>query len=210
MRELVSRLISLVDAYRMVLRPACTERPAFVDEISPQHFRFPKSMGATEAEMQAAEAARKTLWNAFLQQRIRLRGHLEGNLPADIDPLEMRQGGIKIFEGILEVYGERGRTLRTYHNVHCYEDEIKELLPSHSTRRGRKARIDWDAIELALSHKVERCGFPSSDNDEPDWRMQADAERWAAQLLQDREETVGESWLREKVSGMLARIKAGN
>ena len=40
--------------------------------------------------------------------------------------------------------------------------------------------------------------------------MQADAERWAAQLLQDREETVGESWLREKVSGMLARIKAGN
>jgi formamidopyrimidine-DNA glycosylase len=61
-------------------------------------------MGATEAEMQAAEAARKTLWNAFLQQRIRLRGHLEGNLPADIDPLEMRQGGIKIFEGILEVF----------------------------------------------------------------------------------------------------------
>jgi len=70
-------------------------------------------MGATEAEMQAAEAARKTLWNAFLQQRIRLRGHLEGNLPADIDPLEMRQGGIKIFEGILEVYAAARFALTT-------------------------------------------------------------------------------------------------
>jgi hypothetical protein len=167
-------------------------------------------MGATEAEMQAADAARKTLCNAFLQQRIRLRGHLEDGPPADIDPLEMRQGGIKIFECILEVYGERGRTLRTYHNVHCYENEIKELLPKHSTRRGRRSRIDWEVIELALRHEVEHRGFPSSDNDDPDWRMQADAERWVAQLLQDREETIGESWLREKVSAMLALIKAGN
>ena len=84
------------------------------------------------------------------------------------------------------------------------------MAPPKGHGRGRRPRIDWDVIELALSQEIKTRGFPDDDNDDPKWRCLADVERWAVELLKDRKERVEESWLRVKVSGMLNRIKAGN
>lgn len=82
--------------------------------------------------------------------------------------------------------------------------------PAKEPRRkpGPRSKVDWETVFDALKIEcTDRGGVPSEDNDNPKWRKLADAERWVAQLLQDRGERVEESWLREKVKEMLARIE---
>jgi hypothetical protein len=89
------------------------------------------------------------------------------------------------------------------------QEEAREQ-PTSVSRRGRRPRADWDAVELAFLEVIKTRGLPDDDNIDPNWRRQADAESWVGQLLEDRGEPIGESWLREKVREILARIKAGN
>jgi hypothetical protein len=82
--------------------------------------------------------------------------------------------------------------------------------PQTQSRRGRHPRADWEVVELALGQEIDKRGFPNDNNDDPKWRCQADVERWTGHFLVDRQERVGESRIREKVSEMLKRIKAAN
>jgi hypothetical protein len=83
--------------------------------------------------------------------------------------------------------------------------------PTSVSRRGRRPRADWEAVEIALRDHIKTHDFPNDDNVDLDWRCQADVERWVAQLLDVRNEPIGESRLREKVREILVRIKkAGN
>ncbi|WGS02213.1 hypothetical protein MTX26_15910 [Bradyrhizobium sp. ISRA443] len=77
-------------------------------------------------------------------------------------------------------------------------------------RRGRRSTADWDAVELALREEIRKRGFPNLENDDPAWRLQADVETWAAELLEQRKEPIKESRVREKIAEMLKRIEAGN
>ncbi len=91
-------------------------------------------------------------------------------------------------------------------------DEFIKSLPSITTpgRRGRPAAADWDAFGLALRKQIEERGLPSEDNDYSDWRRQNHVEEWAADFLADRQEKVGESTIRARVSALLSQIEAGN
>jgi hypothetical protein len=75
----------------------------------------------------AAESAYEVIRSAVKEQRIRLYGRLDPSLPADIDPTEIEWNGVHLFDHTVEVY-DRGKTLRTYRNVHCYEAEVEGLL----------------------------------------------------------------------------------
>jgi hypothetical protein len=96
------------------------------------------------------------------------------------------------------------------------EEDLADWLSRNHARanppspRGRRAKADWDAVGLALQQEVLRRGFPSEDNDDPTWRRKADAERWVTELLEQRNEPLGEARIREKVTELLKRIEAGN
>lgn len=77
-------------------------------------------------------------------------------------------------------------------------------------RRGAKAKADWEAVGLALRDEVKRRGAPGPDNDDPKWRSQADVERWTADFLDHRQESVAESTIRDRIRKTLQEIEAGN
>jgi hypothetical protein len=142
-------------------------------------------------------------------QTLRAFGRLGSSLPADIHPTEVVTQGIDVFAGTIEVY-DRGVTLRTYRHVHCYEHEIKTISEIGPSKRvGRRPKADWDAVEDALHLQMKSRGMIGLDND-ADWQIKADVERWVSTLLEARNEIVEESTVREHVTKMLARIEAGN
>jgi hypothetical protein len=209
------KMIPLADAFRLVLRAKYPQRPALADEIQNYHyFRYAlidKSTGLrADPEVQVADDAREALLDAIASQSIRLRGRLDNALPNDIDPTEVARNGIDVFDNALEVYepstrSSRFRMLRTYRNVHCYEGEIKTILNAagdSSKRTGRRPAADWPVIADALRLEVDRRGMIGPDND-ADWRIQADVEKWVSTLLQDRNETAAESTVRDRVRKML-------
>jgi hypothetical protein len=210
------KLIPLVDAFRAILGAMWPKRPALADEIqSILFFHYAPKDRSTgrrlDPEAQAADDALASLRDAVVAQRIRLFGRLGDGLPHDIHPTEVEWNGIHVFDGTIEVYGERGRTLRTYRHVHCYEHEVKAILTTgRSNRVGARPRADWDTVEAALRLEVKTRGMIGPDNDDPKWRMKADVERWVSALLEARNEVVGESTVRGRVSEMLNSIEAGN
>ncbi|MET4493485.1 hypothetical protein [Bradyrhizobium sp. LA7.1] len=75
---------------------------------------------------------------------------------------------------------------------------------------GRRAKADWEVVDLALREEIKTRGFPDKDNEDPHWRRQADVEDWVRELLKQRREPIKESRRREKVAELLKAIKAGN
>jgi len=125
--------IKLADAFRAILRAGWLQRPGLADEIqSIKYFHWApidKSKGRrSDPEAQAADEAFAVMRDAIVNQRIRLFGRLGDNLPDDVDPTEVAWNGVHVFDGTIEVYGERGRTLRTYRHVHCYESDVAALI----------------------------------------------------------------------------------
>lgn len=217
---MAEKMITLTEAFRVLLRAGYPQRPALADKIqSHLYFHYApidKSTGRrVDAEAQAADDALALLRGAIVSQSIRLRGRLGDNLPADIDPTEVTGNGISVFNNALEVYQPSTnispfRMLRTYLNVHCYEHEIKSILNIGLPKRvGQRPKADWDAVETALRIEIKSRGMIGPDND-PDWQRKADVERWVSKILDERHEGVGESTVRDRVSRMLESIEAGN
>jgi hypothetical protein len=209
--------ITLTEAFRVILRATYLQRPALADEIqSNQYFHcipINRDTGSRDhPEAQAASDALDMLKNAIVGKRVRVCGRLGGNLPAEINPMEMAEvdgPDIKVFDGTIEIH-EHGRTLRTYQNVHCYEHEIKAILNIGLPKRvGARPKADWDAVETALRLEIKSRGMIGPDND-TGWQIKGDVERWVSSLLEARNEVVGESTVRNRVSRMLESIEAGN
>jgi hypothetical protein len=155
--------ITLADAFRAILRAMWPQRPALVDEIqSSRYFHDARwchcRLRRIDLEAQAADDALAVLRDAIVSQSIRLRGWLGDNLPADIEHMEVAWNGIHVFDNTLEVYGERGRTLRTYRNVHCYAADIATLIGAAEN----DAAVDDGArpgIQTTVQAKAESaCG----------------------------------------------------
>ena len=53
-------------------------------------------------------------------------------------------------------------------------------------RRGRRPAFPWDACKKEAMRKLEDDGAPTSESGDPEWRSQADFERWISQWMLDR------------------------
>jgi len=102
-----------------------------------------------------------------------------------------------------------GHIVRVY--VQVSAQLLRRLLPeAPKGKRGRKPSANWEVIDDLLRSEIEKKGFPDRENP-PGWQCQADVERWAAGILDDRRESAVTSTIRSHVSEMLARIReAGN
>ena len=217
---MAEKLITLADSFRAVLRATHSQRPALAGEIQSKFYfhyaPFDKSTGRrVDPEVQAADDALAILKDAIVSQSVRLHGRVGDHFPGNIDPTEVTHNGISVFENTLEVYepsteSSPFRMLRTYRNVHCYEHEIKSILKIGLPKRvGRRPKADWDAVETALRLEIKSRGMIGPDND-ADWQRKADVERWVSKILDERQEGVEESTVRDRVSRMLESIEAGN
>jgi hypothetical protein len=125
------RLIPLTEAFRAVVRAWYPVRPALADEI--QSVRYFHSawchcrLRRLNPEVQIADEAMAALIDGIMSGAVRLRAILGDNQPDDIEPMEVAWNGIHVFDNTMEVYGEGGRTLRTYRNVRCYAADIAAL-----------------------------------------------------------------------------------
>jgi hypothetical protein len=63
---------------------------------------------------------------------------------------------------------------------------------------GRPPAADWAALKDTLRREIEQVGFPSRDH-EPEWRTQADVERWIAARTGEYEP--GKTALRDNTNG---------
>ena len=104
-------------------------------------------------------------------------------------------------------------------SLNSFVDKLEKVAPAAQagalegigkSRRGRRPKADWDAVGMALQEEIKRRGRPDEDNADPAWRRQADVEQWAAELLEQRNEPIKESRLREKVAYLLRGVEAGN
>jgi hypothetical protein len=89
--------------------------------------------------------------------------------------------------------------------------EVKAIATTERSpkRVGRRPAADWDVVRDALRLEIDRRGMIGPDND-ADWRIQADVERFVSAILEERNEAVAESTVRDRVSNMLKSIEAGN
>jgi hypothetical protein len=199
------KLLSLLEAFRVVLRNCYPQRPALADEICNKAW-FWYLDGKPTAEVKVADVAHSALLTAIREQRLHLRGYPFGkNEPVDIDPIEAALANVDVFECVLKVYD-----VRSYSRVHCYEEDVRALLGRPRSRRGRRPGADWDAVGIVLREKIKICGMPTEDNDDQDWRKQADAEGLVAEVLDQRGESKAESTVRKNVTRILKEIEAGN
>jgi hypothetical protein len=153
---MAEKMITLTEAFRVLLRAGYPQRPALADEIqSYRYFHsapFDKETGRRiDPEAQAADEALAKLKDAVISESVRLRARLGDNTPNDIEPMEVVWNGVHVFDNTLEVY-ERGRTLRTYRNVHCYAAEIDALIsPAQAgqpRRLTKKSAVDYVAAYI--------------------------------------------------------------
>jgi hypothetical protein len=187
------KMILLVEAFRMGLRAKHPQRPGLADEIQDHRHFWWNEKGAGPSEKQAADDAREALLDAIASQSIRLHGRLPNALPDDINPTEVVRQGINIFDNTLEVYEPSTRSspfriLRTYRNVHCYEDEIRNLATTPSLGGSGPPLSKGEAAEKAAdylpvgdapaSHQVAPFMRPSGVQTNKQAQMKSEAIAW--------------------------------
>jgi hypothetical protein len=149
------KLLPLPKAFRVILRDGYPPRPALADEIQSRHWFMYVTDKPTE-EVTAAKFASNVIYSAIRDQRLRLKGCLGRDEPADIDPIEITRGRLDVLDGTLKVY-DGAATLRTYTHLHCYEDEISDLLggstAEHATDQPPAAQIDAAQAEKPTKYR---------------------------------------------------------
>jgi hypothetical protein len=134
----MSKWIEPAEAFRVLLRARHPEHAAVADEImSYRWFYYWRSLEVPEDVYQAVDAVLKELQQHIREGRIRLRGELDGNLPADIDEIDCKRArDLCVFAmrshnaGDLPIYreGHGLKTDRVYHRVHCNADDLAKLV----------------------------------------------------------------------------------
>ena len=123
------RTVTLVEAYRRILRAIYPERPALADEIQSydwDHFGGVQWWFGTHLTSDEVIAVNKAFGLLDeLVEGIRLRGApFSPSEPlGDIDPADVRGSKLDVFAGKLRVF-EGNRHIKTYYRVHCYEIDV--------------------------------------------------------------------------------------
>jgi hypothetical protein len=183
-RRTKSGTITLVEAFRRLLRALYPQRPALADEIiSIRWFHTPtwngmpeeEHNGVPEEEHKAACAALEKL-NAERQAgRIHLQGSLDGAPPANIPPIDAAAprasldpaavagfsdfADFKVFDGTLEIH-RKGIPQRTYRQVHALADDVdaivREIAGESTVDQGDSITLDEaaDAAHIAMEDLV--------------------------------------------------------
>ena len=140
------RTVTLVEAFRRILRAIYPDRPALADEI--QSYAWPlfdpnrrcvdpdlsgpflrgeeRAGEGRDDEVKAFNEAHRRLGEFVRQEhgKFRLRGALHPSKPLeDIDPADVRDSKLDVFAGRLRVF-DGNKHIKTYYRVHCYEIDM--------------------------------------------------------------------------------------
>jgi hypothetical protein len=74
-----------------------------------------------------------------------------------------------------------------------------------STKRGRKPKADWEAIEEAFAARVLLDGYPDARNVKG-WSQQSDVEEWISGLVEREGVSLAESTLRRRAKEFMTRV----
>ncbi len=201
-----------LDAFRIILRAIYPQRPELADEIKEiRWFHYPKRHGVTAEESTAAWAALSAIKENVREHKIRLRGILKANdAPHDIDPIDIAEGELDIWEQTLEVSTKGVEKL--YRQIHCVADDVRRLAKSVagesiSKSRGRPPAADWNGIiRKELFVRLNYLGPPSADDENPKWRTQADAERAVAEICESKGYNPVESVVRDHTRRLISEF----
>jgi hypothetical protein len=135
-RTVFPRTVTLVEAFRMILRAIYPARPALADEVESFWWNDCKRLPAEDA---AVNKARELLKEQVARAKFRLRGVLDPHKPLEnIDPADAKVGMLDIFAGELRVF-LHNKVVRTYRQVRCYETDVDRCVAElHSKTKPRK------------------------------------------------------------------------
>jgi hypothetical protein len=120
--------ITLVEAFRVIVRASYPERPELADEVTHIHwFHHWASLGVPTREHAAAEVALETLRETVRNGKVRLRGVFNPtDPPADIDPIDAATGELRLFEAALVFYATGGlRVVKRYASLRCLAADVR-------------------------------------------------------------------------------------
>jgi nucleoid DNA-binding protein len=144
------RTVTLVEAFRRILRAQYPERPGLADEIKSYAWLYfdpnrrvvdpyyvdvggerfwrgeVRPGEGREDEVKAFKDAHRWLEEFVRQEhgKFRLRGVLDPRKPLDdIDPADVRDSRPHVFDGKLRVF-DGNKHVKTYYRVHCYEIDV--------------------------------------------------------------------------------------
>jgi hypothetical protein len=150
---------SLAEAFRALLRERYPQQPELADDVtSGDWFRWPTMRHNWPPEaIAAAKSAHAEILATIRDRRPPLRGFNERGEPADIDPLDVATGRIKIFENAIEVALD-GKKMRTWRRVELCDATI---VPPTGELLGRVSRHRRFATDAALAQRAVK-GINSS------------------------------------------------
>jgi len=144
------RTVTLVEAFRRILRAMYSKRPGLADEIKAYNWLWfdpnrrcvepdlvnvggekfwrgeERAGEGREDEEKAVNEAHRQLGELVRQGKgtFRLRGTLNPSKPLeDVDPADARDSKPHVFDGKLRVF-DGDKIIKTYHRVHCYETDV--------------------------------------------------------------------------------------
>ena len=152
------RTVTVVEAFRRILRAMCPDEPALADKIptrSGWELPYPKyditlpkrvrrlirrKVKTAKKEMAKFKEARELLGRLVAREKLRLRGVLDPSKPLDdIDPADARVGVVDILAGELRVF-HNNKLGRIYRQVHCYETDVDRCV---AELRSETKRTKW-------------------------------------------------------------------
>ena len=171
------RTVTVVEAFRRILRAMCPDEPALADKIptrSGWELPYPKyditlpkrvrrlirrKVKTAKKEMAKFKEARELLGRLVAREKLRLRGVLDPSKPLDdIDPADARVGVVDILAGELRVF-HNNKLGRIYRQVHCYETDVDRCVAELRSETKRTKWTNWVRFEkYTADYKVELNG----------------------------------------------------
>ena len=158
-RTVFPRTVTLLEAFRTILRAMYPDQPALADKIPTRsggwELPYPKydstlpkrvrrlirrKVNTAKKEMAKFKEARELLAGLVAREKLRLRGVLDPSKPLDdIDPADARVGLVDILAGEICVF-LNNKLVRIYRQVHCYETDVNRCV---AELRSETKRTKW-------------------------------------------------------------------
>ena len=174
------RAITLVEAFRSILRAIYPDRPALADEIQSYdwdsfhgHHWWQYETNLTSDEVIAVNKAFELL-DEFVVERgkVRLRGALGPSKPLEvIDPADVKGSKLDVFAGKLRVF-DGNKHIKTYYRVHCCETNVNRRLADlrSETKQAKRTKLKGDEIPEFTKNYLDLEPKPTLTGIRNKWR----------------------------------------